>query len=259
VTFADAIVWCSRLASVATAIAALELIVVHRAWSERGVYAWSVLRREYSPIGARLAGLGFSTAGLWLVLGAQLASAFALSGLVHAVWLAHPIWPWLAFATTLAICVRFRGTYNGGSDAMLLVVLLGLAIARSGAPEVGLGYIAAQLVLSYVLAGVAKLREPRWRDGTALAALVALPSYGVPPALVALVTRPEVARTAGYALLAFELGFPIALVDPTACRVLLAVAALFHLGNAIVFGLNRFLGAWLAAFPALLAWVDHLR
>jgi hypothetical protein len=253
VTFAEAISWCSRLASVATAIAALELIVVHRAWSERGVYAWSVLRREYSPVGARLAALVFATPGMWLVLAVQLASAVALP------WFAQPVWPWLAFATTLAVAVRFRGTFNGGSDAMLLVVLLGLAIARSGAPKVGLGYIAAQLVLSYVLAGVAKLREPRWRDGSALAALVALPSYGVPPALIGLLTRAAIARTAGYALLAFELGFPIALIDPTACRVLLVLAALFHLGNAIVFGLNRFLWAWLAAFPALLVWVDSLR
>jgi hypothetical protein len=253
VTLADAIVWCSRLASVATAIAALELIVVHRAWSERGVYAWSVLRREYSPIGARLAGLVLSTPGMWLVVAVQLASALALP------WLAHPIWPWLAFATTLAVAVRFRGTFNGGSDAMLLVVLLGLAVARSGAPEVGLGYIAAQLVLSYVLAGIAKLREPRWRDGTALASLVALPSYGVPRSLAAVVSPPLLGRAASYALLGFECGFPIALVDPTACRVVLVLAALFHLGNAIVFGLNRFLWAWLAAFPALIFWVDRLR
>lgn len=252
-TLALAVLWTSRVASLAAAIAALELIVVHRAWSERGVYAWSVLRREYSPFGARVAGLAFSTQGMWLVLGAQLASALALP------WLAHPAWPWLAFATTLAVAVRFRGSYNGGSDSMLLVVLLGLSIARSSAPEVGLGYIAAQLVLSYVLAGIAKLREPRWRDGTALAMLVALPSYGVPPALVAWLSQPALSRLAGYALLAFECGFPVALVDPTACRVFLVLAALFHLGNSIVFGLNRFLWAWVAAFPALLFWVDRLR
>ncbi|HET9991318.1 MAG TPA: hypothetical protein VFQ65_22460, partial [Kofleriaceae bacterium] len=225
-SFATAMAWIARLASGATAIAALELIVAHRAWSERGVYRWSTLRREYSPAGARLAGLVFATPGMWIVLAVQLASALALP------WLVHPVWPWLAFATTLAISMRFRGTFNGGSDAMLIVVLLGLAIARSGAREIGLGYIAAQLVLSYVLAGVAKVREPRWREGTALAALVALPSYGAPPALLAYLTKPVLARNAGYALLAFELGFPIALVDPTACRVLLVLAAVFHLGNA---------------------------
>jgi len=250
-TFAAGTIWIARLASLATAIAALELIVVHRAWSEQGVYAWSVVKRDYSPAGARVAGLVLSTPGTWLVLAVQLASALALP------WLAQPVWPWLAFASTLAIAVRFRGTFNGGSDAMLLVVLLGLAVARSGAPEIGLGYTAAQLVLSYVLAGIAKLREPHWRDGTALAALVALPSYGVPAALIRWISR--VSRAAGYALLAFECGFPIALVDPAACRVLLAIAALFHLGNAIVFGLNRFLWAWLAAFPALIVWVDRLR
>jgi hypothetical protein len=39
---------------------------------------------------------------------------------------------------------------------------------------------------------------------------------------------------------------------------MLAIAAVFHLTNAVVFGLNRFLWAWLAAFPALLFWVERL-
>jgi uncharacterized membrane protein len=86
---------------------------------------------------------------------------------------------------------------------------------------------------------------------------VRLPHYGVPPSLIAILTS-RVARPASFAMLAFECSFPIALVDVRACVVMLAIAAVFHLTNAVVFGLNRFLWAWLAAFPALLFWVERL-
>jgi len=36
--------------------------------------------------------------------------------------------------------------------------------------------------------------------------------------------------------------------------IALAIGAAFHLANAFAFGLNRFLWAWLAAYPALWFW-----
>jgi uncharacterized membrane protein len=236
----------ARLGAIATAIAAVELIVVHRALTS-GVYRWSVVRRGL-PFGV-VGDLVFASP--WPVLAVQLASAVALP------WTSCAVVPWLAFATTFLISIRFRGTYNGGSDAMLLVVLLALAVARTDerlAPA-ALGYAAAQLILSYAVSGFAKLREPRWRDGTAMDLLVRLPQYGVPPRLIALLTG---ARAASFAMLAFECAFPIALVDPRVCVVVLGIAGVFHVVNAVVFGLNRFLWAWLAAFPALLFWVERL-
>jgi hypothetical protein len=241
----DATAW---LAAVATAIAAIELLVVHRALGERGVFAWSVLRRELhrAPRPIRVvADAMFGTRGTLVLLAVQLAAAIALP------FVDHPATAWLALACTIAIAVRFRGTYNGGSDAMLVVVLLGLAVARSGWPRAGLAYIAAQLVLSYVIAGFAKLGDARWRRGQAFEILVELPAYGVPARLAALLSRPAVGRLGAIATLAFECGFPIAFVNRTACIATLAVGAAFHLGNAIVFGLDRFLWAWLAAYPAL--------
>ena len=247
-TVATAALWMSRLAAIATAVAALELIVVHGALST-GVYRWSVVRR----------GLPFGLVGdvifasPWPVLIVQLASALALP------WTSYAFVPWLAFTSTFSIAIRFRGTYNGGSDAMLLVVLLALALVRTDSrlALAGLGYAAVQLVLSYAISGFAKLREPRWRNGTALDTLVRLPHYNVPPRLVSILTSPA-ARLATFAMLGFECLFPIALFDPTVCVVALVGAAAFHLVNAIVFGLNRFLWAWLAAFPALLFWVERL-
>jgi hypothetical protein len=249
VTFAEAVAWISRLAALAAGIAALELAWVHRAWRT------GPLARATRPAAGRrrLADLAFGARGTATLVALLLGSALVLP------WTESSLPAWLAAGATLGLSVRFRGTYNGGSDAMLLVVLLALALVRTD-PRLalaGLGYAAVHLVLSYAISGVAKLREPRWRDGTALDTLVRLPQYGVPPRLIAILTRPA-AKLATFAMLGFECAFPIALLDPTVCVVALVGAAVFHLVNAIVFGLNRFLWAWLAAFPALLFWVERL-
>jgi hypothetical protein len=239
--------WMIRLGALATAIAALELMVVHRAFSDTGVFRWSTLARDFPRAAAPL----FSYRGTWLLLILQLGSALALP------WLDNPAPAWLAFASSLAISIRFRGSYNGGSDSMLLVVLLAIALVRSNLVLAGLAYAAIQLVMSYAISGVAKLGDARWRDGTALRIVVRLPQYGVPASLAALLSRPSM-RLASWGMLAFECGFPIALADRTACVILLGAGATFHFVNAVVFGLNRFLWAWIAAYPALLFWVERI-
>lgn len=239
-TLADAIAWTSRLAAIAATVAALELAWVHRAW-------------RVGPLARGGRGGALVTA---IAIAALLAGALALP------WSTSAVPAWLAATGLLALAIRFRGSYNGGSDAMAWVVLLGLALART-APDgelarAGLAYVAAQLVLGYVVAGIAKLGDPRWRDGTALAIVAGFPRYGAPAWFRAAVARAPIGRALAWAMLAFELGFPLALVDTRACLALIAVGAVFHLGNAIVFGLNRFLWTWLAAYPALLYWVDRL-
>lgn len=242
--------WMPRLAALATAICALELVIVREAFSERGVYAWSVLSANQGRLARPLAWI-FGARGTLAILVLQLAAAIALP------LVAHPAPAWIAFGTTLAIAVRWRGSYNGGSDAMLLVVLLAIAIARTvpSHANAALAYAAVQLVLSYFIAGVVKLRDPAWRAGRAMPIIVTLPHYRVPARAAALLASPRVGRALAYGMLAFELTFPVALLHPTACIVYLAIGATFHLANALAFGLNRFLWIWLAAYPALLTWV----
>lgn len=203
--------WMPRLAALATAVSALELIIVRDAFYDRGVYAWSVLRADYGTL-ARPLGLVFGARGTLAVLVFQLAAAIALPVI------AHPAPAWIAFGTSLAISIRWRGSYNGGSDAMLLVVLLAIAIGRT-APSLAnaaLAYAAVQLVLSYFVAGIAKLGDPAWRAGLALPLLVTLPHYRVPPRC-AVLAGPRTGRVLGYGMLAVECTFPLALVNPTAC------------------------------------------
>jgi len=254
-TLAAATTWMARGGAIAAAVAALELLWVRRALADDGAFGWPVLRRELASAPAWLRWVAdrvLSYRGTCAVLVVQLAAALALP------WCAHPALPWAVFACALAISIRFRGAYNGGSDAMLLVVMLALGLARSAPGSrlatVGLAYAAAQLVLSYFVAGVAKLRDPAWRAGRAMALVVALPPYRVPARLQAVIARPPIAALATWSVLGFECGFPLVFSRPSACTALAIAGAAFHLGNAIVFGLDRFLWTWLAAYPALLYW-----
>jgi hypothetical protein len=258
-TEADAVAWMARGLAVAAAVATLELLVVRHALSDAGVFAWPVLRRELAGAPRALRGLAdvvLSYRGTLVVLGVQLAAALALP------WVDHPAPAWLVLVASLVISIRFRGSYNGGSDAMLIIVALAVALARTapGLPlaRAGLAYAAAQLVLSYVVSGVAKLQDPAWREGRALPILVQLAHYRVPARAAALLSRLVIARAAAWSMLVFECGFPLALAHPTVCAVLLGLGAGFHLVNAVLFGLDRFLWTWLAAYPALIFWVDRL-
>jgi hypothetical protein len=61
-----------------------------------------------------------------------------------------------------------------------------------------------------------------------------------------------------WAVMLFELAFPLTLVSQASLAAGLTVAALFHLANACLFGLNRFFWTWVATYPAILWLQDRL-
>ncbi len=162
----------------------------------------------------------------------------------------------VAFTSWLS-ALRFRGNVNGGSDAMLFTVLGGLAVAQlpnvaSSVHEAGVLYVAAQLTLSYVRAGIVKAKERSWWTGHALSAFLALPAYGVPVWVPRRVPNNLIPlRIVSAGVIGFECLAPVAWLDPIACLVLMVVALAFHIATAALFGLNRFLLAWSAALPSL--------
>ncbi len=161
--------------------------------------------------------------------------------------------------TSMLLVARLRGPLCGGSDAMFFQVQLGLLLVSLESlhpllPRLGLGWIAAQSVLSYFLAGWVKLRNPRWRNGTALRNLLESEGpYVLWQPARALARSPAACVAASWMLIGFEILFPLVLVlAPPIPALLLAAGLLFHLGNALLLGLNRFVWAWAATYPALL-------
>lgn len=253
---AVALRWTEVLVGLALVQGTLELLAVRHALRDDGTWRWATLAPELRWLAPVLAYRPFV-----LLLGLRLAAALALVGGIHG-----PVAPVL-WLTSLLVNVRFRGTTNGGSDMMQMVVLTGVVAAHAGALVAGalfagashamllrgaLLYIAAQAFMSYFVAGVAKLASGAWRDGRALQSFLATPHFAVPAALQRWLGSAPRRRAASWGVIVFECAVPLALTTPVACAGYLAVALGFHVGNAWAFGLNRFVLAWAASWPALL-------
>jgi hypothetical protein len=162
----------------------------------------------------------------------------------------------LLLLTSLLLFSRYQGAYNGGSDRMGLLLLCGLWLTHvlpvPAWRAAAFGYVAVQVVASYLLAGVAKVVNRSWHTGEALHDLFAFSIYPVSADLRALASRRAWLTAAGWGVMLFELAFPFALLDPRLLVGALALAFTFHLANAALFGLDRFVWVWLAAYPALL-------
>lgn len=173
----------------------------------------------------------------------------------------YPVWiEGVLLITSVLLIKRFRGPYNGGSDTMSILVLLCLWLSHIAPSrlwqEIALGYLALQLTLSYFQAGWVKLVNPEWRSGKALGEVFAFTAYPVSESLRAFAEKPQKLFFASWFVIVGELLFPLALLNHNALVFALFFTAIFHLANAILFGLNRFFWSWLAAYPILI-WLQE--
>jgi len=171
--------------------------------------------------------------------------------------------PWVCLALVilgLFILKRFQGPYNGGSDRMSLLILCCLSLVNFMPSlqwqEYIFGYLALQLVLSYFIAGWVKIVNPEWRKGRALQDVFRFSAYPVSEALRTWADRPRLLCAMSWAVMLFELAFPLTLLTQTTLLIGLAIAATFHFANACLFGFNRFFWIWLAAYPSIL-WLQQ--
>jgi hypothetical protein len=161
---------------------------------------------------------------------------------------------------SLFILHRFQGPYNGGSDRMSLLILCCLSIAHfmpsPNWQEIAFGYLAIQLILSYFMAGWVKIMNPEWRSGQALQDVFRFSAYPACESLRDWANHPRILFYMSWAVMLFELCFPLTLLTQTTLIIGLMIAALFHFANACLFALNRFFWFWLAAYPSIL-WLQE--
>lgn len=155
----------------------------------------------------------------------------------------------------LLILNRFQGPYNGGSDRMSLLILCCLTLTYFMPDmrwqEYVFGYLAIQLVLSYFIAGWVKIVNPDWRSGRALNDVFLFSAYPVSESIRNWAQKPRLLWLMSWAVMSFELLFPLTLLTQTTLIIGLMIAACFHLANACLFGFNRFFWVWLAAYPSI--------
>ena len=163
------------------------------------------------------------------------------------------------FLSTIILLIRWRGAFNGGSDFMTLVTVTGLVIGTCLSPildqqaawTVAFLYVSIHSATSYFMSGAVKLLNRHWRNGTALTHFLNGALYG-PLSKRSPFQNPMVAAIASSGFILWEISFPVALFDFDIARLYCVIAFIFHLLVFRFFGLNRFVWAWAATFPALL-------
>lgn len=240
--------WTLIIVSLGLIVQTLEYVSLKKYFSEQGVWRWSELREEFSYL--HFFDFALAERPFNILLTVRLICAIALL-----FSFSFPVLI-ILFFTTLLISLRFRGSFNGGSDYMTSIVLFALCVAaffKTDKVMIGaLWYIALQSALSYFLAGLVKIKRKEWRNGEALRAFIHSPNYNPPNFFKTILEHKATALTTAWFIMLAELCFPLVLILPKH-YILIAIggAFLFHLNNVLLFGLNRFLLAWPATYPAI--------
>ena len=225
------------LTGIAILLQSLELLEVER--KVRAFWPWRILRREYPAILRPGLSLVLGDRNFFLLIWARVLGSLLL--LFHS----NGLLLLFLLVSSYLVNLRWRGTYNGGSDVMTFLLLGSLTVAEffSSSPKIVsacLWYVALQSILSYFVAGWVKLAKPSWRSGEALKQFLKLHRVKL-----------KVGVQAAWAIMLFEAAFPIILVIPSLTIPILIAAFIFHLLNAYLLGLNRFVFVWLATYPAI--------
>lgn len=161
--------------------------------------------------------------------------------------------------------VRWRRHLGGdGAEQLTAVVLYGAAVAVLPAPSperavLAVLFVASQVILSYLTAGIAKLVSPVWRGGSALPAILSTRGHGHPWVAALIGRAPTLAWIGSWAVISFECLFPALIVAPEPVALAaLAIGFGFHLSCALFMGLGSFLWTFPATYPCVIASVTLL-
>lgn len=240
-----------RLISFALLLQSIEFIKIKKNLTEQGIWRWSELRSEYQFLPQ------FIQRFLDFIMNEKYFTSMMKVRLeLSIVLFLFPYLTWLfvfLFLSTFLVTLRWRGSFNGGSDYLMLIILLTLCVGLiiPGLAKAALWYITIQVLSSYFLAGLHKVRKEKWSRGIAVAQFVNSPNYDPPSFVVRIINNTSMAKIITWAVLVFELAFPLAIINSKLCAMFLVMGFCFHLGNFVVFGLNRFFWVWTASYPAL--------
>lgn len=164
-------------------------------------------------------------------------------------------------ALTLAIAImldmhRRVIAFDGGEQMTLLTcwaLALALLVPTPNARNLALAFIATQVSLAYLTAGVAKLVSPYWMGNAILGTLLNTMTYGHPLPSNFLRSHRRLDVVLSAAIGVGEVAFPVLLLSPSHVSLLsaLTLGLTFHLACALFMGLNNFLFAFTAAYPAV--------
>ncbi|WP_269855538.1 hypothetical protein [Streptomyces sp. RPT161] len=246
------------LAAAGVLLCSLEYLARPQMLADTSLSSWPVLRlrRPRFATGALGAALSrtVSYPRVLAVLAVRAAAAASLiptelHGAVHTALLATIV------VSTAALNLRGLSGGEGADQVMRItfcVLLLTAVHPTTATIRLALWFLALQACLAYLVSGIYKLTSPVWRDGTGLACVLRTRRYGHWRLGATLTAHPALARTASLGVSLLETAFPLVLIAPASwLPVFLGAGLLFHLGCAAITGLNCFVWAFTALYPAV--------
>ncbi|MEV8595274.1 alpha/beta fold hydrolase [Streptomyces sp. NPDC052012] len=241
-----------RLAALTTLSSSLEYMDQHRHMDPGGLNDWEIMKRtpEARNVALRKVANVVSRKKVTLALHATRAAVS-----VGMLLPGNSRWRGAGnlFLSGTSCLLQARHRYGtDGSDQVANLVQSVTGVTRlAKKPETQdalLWYIGVQASMSYAISGWVKLVGDKWRDGTALPGVMRTRTYGSEPIYRLTQRHPKASKAVQHATLAMECLFPLVYVaGGRFTRPFLAAAASFHVANAFVMGLGRFM----TAFPAM--------
>lgn len=255
-----ALTLAQRIAAIGVIVSALELLARHDDLRDEGLFSWEVassrtplavkIFRALAPLLSKRAVIGIVT--IRLLSGALLLLLSAESSYRPAACLA-------VAASYLLLFLRSPLGHDGADQmTYILCISTGAAglIGSERARVTALAFLLAQACLAYFVAGIAKAISPVWAV-VGLRGILATNAYGHPWYERFVAPHPVLARAVPLGVIGWECSFPIAMLLPApAWWGVLGLGALFHLGTAFLMGLNNFVWAFVATYPALIYFKD---
>lgn len=230
----------------------IEYLSLKNIFNANGVYRINILEKQlltYPAFIRKIVLLLCNNQSIYYLLYARMIIILSM------LFTLSPIPIFLLILTNLIFAIRFRGAFNGGSDYMTMLTLMALFIATLVPTNLNysfmLMYLAIQVILSYLLAGVAKIRDSDWRSGVAIANIINGPNYAPPKVIKKILNFKLISLSLCWLVIGFELLIPLIFFIPNQLWIVFCGLLVFHFINFIIFGLNRFFFTWLATYPAV--------
>ena len=242
-------------------IASLEYLKATSMFASNGILSWNITQNRWGKkfqhgwLGHCFKQL-FSETGVKSLLYARIVKIVLLLYFPMGSLIWFSIALALVFNIALYNLIAFYG--SDGSDQMTSIILITITLClvpfgNELLLKAGLWFIALQSCLSYFAAGIAKLLSPQWRGGTAVTGIFNSRTYGTEWVANYLKDKPQLGVFLCWSVIIIEILFPLCLLLPLPlCLVMLTWGFVFHLLNAVIMGLNSFLWAFIATYPAIL-------
>lgn len=244
-----------RLGAVGAGVSALELLVQRGIHDSDGLLSWRAGRTRHRWMTGRAA------PALDRIFGSRGVRLLLLGRVVAAATLVLPVPNRLAAAAAdgylagTGHLLALRSPYGSdGAESLTTLAMTTAALGRSAPSAQGpaVAFLGAQSMLSYLIAGLAKLASPTWMDGTAIRDVFRTRIFGERRLFAFVRDRPRLRLLIGRSVAIGETVVPLALLlRPRHRRIVLTLLTLFHAGTAVVMGLNRFPWAFMATYPAV--------